>query len=150
MELRAKGISMRGVSEAPSFINIELNDDFVVSDLSGTSNDTDINEIFNNEAICENQSLRKEGRTKGTTLVEKPQKVISVQNALAEATSLCSHAKAESKRKNKKVRNGTFKHLISRTEIKYGFDPSTINFQTIKSRVTSNNLTGVCYQKVSH
>jgi hypothetical protein len=39
--------------------------------------------------------------------------------------------------------------IIKETEEKYGLDEQSIKFDTIKSRLFANNLTGICHQKTS-
>jgi hypothetical protein len=151
MELRLKGTIMRGVNEAPTVINVPITDETVVSDLSERSESpvNNKNETCNNTLICESDVQRKGGRKKGTTINDKITRKNSVAKALTEAASLCSQAKALAKLDNKKLYPGTFKNLIKDTENKYGLEPTTIKFQTIKSRVLSKNLTGLCHQKIS-
>jgi hypothetical protein len=167
MELRAKGLSM--VSIVPPPTDTVTLSETVVSELSestvasiSTSDDLlesvvvanevvnyAVNEVsLNDTTDNEIDEQRKGGRKKGMTNKHKQNLLIAYKTALTEASSICSSVKKDHQTRNKKLPHGTFKNIINKTEEKFGLEAGAINFQTIKSRVLSNNLTGVCYQKV--
>jgi hypothetical protein len=162
MELRAKGLSM--VSIAPPPTDTVTLSETVVSDLSEStcasiSNSDVLQESVGNYTVNlvslndttdnEIDEQRKGGRKKGMTNQRKQNLVIAYKTALTEASSICSSVKKDHQSRNIKLPHGTFKNIIHKTEEKFGLEAGAINFQTIKSRVLSNNLTGICYQKVS-
>jgi hypothetical protein len=62
---------------------------------------------------------------------------------------LWNNAKSSAKLLNKAVAHGTFMKIFKQTEEKYMLETGTIKFETIRSRILSQNLTAYCPQKVS-
>jgi hypothetical protein len=164
MELRAKGLSLSYTQ--PLLSDIATVGETIISDLSTsvTSIETPVDGINNVTTVAvvtfeeeevennlngETYEKRKGGRKKGMTNKRKKNLLAALQKALTEASSLCSSVKKESNSRNVKLPNGTFQKIINTTEEKFGLEKGCINFETVKSRVFSNNLTGVCHQKVS-
>jgi hypothetical protein len=140
LKLRKQGKVMNVGKNCLPVINI--NDGTVVSDL------TDPIDIEDNN-ICEIVEKRKGGRTKGSTNEFKKLNTKKMDDALTEASTLCLNSRRAAKLDGKKLVVGTFRTLINETELKFGLNEGTINYDTVKSRVFANNPTGISHQSVS-
>jgi hypothetical protein len=74
-------------------------------------------------------SKRKGGRRKGDTIRNKRSRTEKLKQAVTEAATLCLEARADAKKKNKKLTKGTFKQLIKDTEEKYSLEDNSKKFQ---------------------
>jgi hypothetical protein len=143
LELRVLGKKCHEKINLPT-INVDNNNETVVSDLTDTSIVAEIVEEENNTEVGELTS-RKGGRSKGSNKDKAIQKK-SIDEALTKASELCLLAKKQS---TSKLPNGTFAGIIKETEQQYGLEDGTINFETVRSRVLAKNPSAISHQKMS-
>jgi hypothetical protein len=89
------------------------------------------------------------GRKKGTTVRSKKQTQANIQLATTEIATTYIAKQLAAKSQGKNVQRNTLANLIAVTANKFGLTESSLNFETIKSRIKSKNATGVAMQRSS-
>lgn len=104
--------------------------------------DSDSKETAGGETRCG-------GRVQVSTAAAKQQHIFKVQKTLTSAATRCCLAKAVAVKENRNVLGGTYKRIVSEEEMLANLLPGTINYETIRSLISANNLKGDCHQKIS-
>jgi hypothetical protein len=89
------------------------------------------------------------GRKKGSSSESKVEFNNRVSKAMLEVTTLIMEEKNKQKEIKQKLRNGYIKETIEQIEQKYNLPNSTINRETVLSRIKSGNVTGFIPQRCS-
>jgi hypothetical protein len=161
LELHKKGTVMKAPPKQPApepptteVTTNQNSGETLLSDLTPNTHSTNNLLSESSEDDCDvpesaTETKRKGGRTKGSTISELRKKDETLKQALTAAATLCIDARAAAKVANTILTNGTFRKLIKDTEALYNLDGNTINYNTIKSRVRSNNPSGASAQRTS-
>jgi hypothetical protein len=160
-ELQRKAAAAAAAGESAPTEEVTTNlasGETAVSDLTKNTDDTNnllststTNSSNDEDAVPESASeaKRKGGRPTGSTISEIRNKEKLLSDALTKAATLCIDARNAAKIANKILTDGTFKKLIKETEEEYNLDADSINYNTIRSRVQSNNASGARHQHTS-